>query len=313
VPRFGICENGRCPLAARAERVEVYAGAGEFCPECGERLKPVAAEPAAASPAWLRRNSVVAVVAAVAVCIVIAAAATRVFGGTSVRVCTTSMTQQLAGDMVHSYAARPSFAPPHFAVGPSKGEPCDVRFWTARGGAQSAVLAHDAVVIVVNPGNPISRLSADQVRAIYSGQVTDWSQVGGPRGAIDVYFPADGSDAIEILNASIFRAMRVTAGAHRLATEGEIVRSVAAAAGARAIGVAAFSASVPAKVIALTNADVPSSLSIAGHRYPLATRIMLESDFRVPTPAAADLIAFARSAAGTAVVARTGFVGKDGF
>ena len=310
----GICENARCPLAARGERVELYAGAGEYCPECGERLTPLPAKPSVFAPAaWMRHHALVSALVAGLVCLGIAAAAARQFGGAAVRVCTTAMTQPLASDMVRSYAARPSFARPRFEIGPSKGESCDVRFWTSPDGAQSAVLAHDAVVIVVNPGNPVSRLSGDQVRAIYSGRVTDWSQVGGPRGAIDIYYPADGSDAIDILRAALFHDMSVTGNAHRLSTESEIVRSVAAAAGTRAIGVAAFSASVPAKVIALQGADVPSSLSIAGRRYPLATRIMLESDYRTPTPASAGLIEFARSASGTAIVARTGFVGKDGF
>ena len=41
------------------------------------------------------------------------------------------------------------------------------------------ITARDAIAVVVNPGNPVSQLSLPQLSAIYSGQLTNWSQVGG--------------------------------------------------------------------------------------------------------------------------------------
>src|ERR1700730_9593270 len=38
----GICRNPTCPTAANATPVERYPGPGEYCPECGELLEPVA-------------------------------------------------------------------------------------------------------------------------------------------------------------------------------------------------------------------------------------------------------------------------------
>src|SRR5260370_10682580 len=38
----GICRNPTCPAAANAKPVERYPGPGEYCPECGELLEPVA-------------------------------------------------------------------------------------------------------------------------------------------------------------------------------------------------------------------------------------------------------------------------------
>ena len=45
-------------------------------------------------------------------------------------------------------------------------------------------VARDGLAIIVNPGNPIKTLSMDQLKAIYSGQATNWKQVGGPDKAI---------------------------------------------------------------------------------------------------------------------------------
>ena len=43
----------------------------------------------------------------------------------------------------------------------------------------------EAFVFIVNANNKVSSLSVDQVRGIYSGQYSDWSQLGGERMRID--------------------------------------------------------------------------------------------------------------------------------
>jgi len=37
----------------------------------------------------------------------------------------------------------------------------------------------DALVFIVNEDNPVNSLTSDQVRGIYSGEITNWSEVGG--------------------------------------------------------------------------------------------------------------------------------------
>ena len=41
------------------------------------------------------------------------------------------------------------------------------------------VVARDAIAVIVNPANPVNQLSLPQLSAIYSGQITNWAQVGG--------------------------------------------------------------------------------------------------------------------------------------
>jgi len=40
-------------------------------------------------------------------------------------------------------------------------------------------VATDALSVVVNPDNPVSELTIAQLSAIYTGQITNWSEVGG--------------------------------------------------------------------------------------------------------------------------------------
>jgi phosphate transport system substrate-binding protein len=41
------------------------------------------------------------------------------------------------------------------------------------------VVARDAIAVVVHPSNPVDRLTLQQISDIYTGQITNWSQVGG--------------------------------------------------------------------------------------------------------------------------------------
>lgn len=46
-------------------------------------------------------------------------------------------------------------------------------------GLQATVLAYDGIAVIVNPNNPVSDLSLEDVARIYRGEVTNWSAVGG--------------------------------------------------------------------------------------------------------------------------------------
>lgn len=57
-----------------------------------------------------------------------------------------------------------------------------------------ARIARFALVVMVHPENPIRSLTHDQVRDIYVGDVTDWSEVGGHAGPIHPYGRGIGDD-----------------------------------------------------------------------------------------------------------------------
>ncbi|RLG70504.1 MAG: phosphate-binding protein [Methanobacteriota archaeon] len=49
------------------------------------------------------------------------------------------------------------------------------------------VVARDAISVVVNPENPVDRLTIDQIAKIYRGEITNWEQVGGKNQPITLY------------------------------------------------------------------------------------------------------------------------------
>lgn len=48
-------------------------------------------------------------------------------------------------------------------------------------------IAIDALSIAVNASNPVTKLTKDQVGAIFRGEITNWSEVGGPNMPISLY------------------------------------------------------------------------------------------------------------------------------
>ena len=41
------------------------------------------------------------------------------------------------------------------------------------------VIARDAIAVIVNPENPVERLTLQQISAIYSGEIDNWAELGG--------------------------------------------------------------------------------------------------------------------------------------
>ncbi|MDR2110047.1 MAG: phosphate ABC transporter substrate-binding protein [Spirochaetaceae bacterium] len=55
------------------------------------------------------------------------------------------------------------------------------------------LIAIDGIAVIINKGNPVSGLTIDQIRDIYTGAVTTWNQVGGGNGQIAVVSREPGS------------------------------------------------------------------------------------------------------------------------
>lgn len=49
-----------------------------------------------------------------------------------------------------------------------------------RQGAKATLIGRDAVVVIVNRKNPLDTLTTEQLRAVFSGKVSNWKELGGP-------------------------------------------------------------------------------------------------------------------------------------
>ena len=60
-------------------------------------------------------------------------------------------------------------------------------------------IALDAFIFVVNKNNPVKSLTVNQVQKIYTGEITNWSQVGGNNASIIVFTRPRNSGSEEVL------------------------------------------------------------------------------------------------------------------
>lgn len=61
-----------------------------------------------------------------------------------------------------------------------------------------SVIALDGICIILHKSNPVDQLSNQQIIDIYTGKITDWSEVGGTPGRITVVNKAEGRSTLDL-------------------------------------------------------------------------------------------------------------------
>ena len=77
---------------------------------------------------------------------------------------------------------------------------------------ETAPLAIDALVFIVNPKNPVKNLTADQVRKIYTGEITNWKEVGGVDHTITPYIRNADSGSQEKMETLVMDGLKMIEG-----------------------------------------------------------------------------------------------------
>lgn len=104
---------------------------------------------------------------------------------------------------------------------------------------REAVVAYDALAVIVNPNNPISHLTREQLEAIFRGKITNWNQVKdyytgkyGPDLKIIVYSRETSSGTYEFFKTSVLHEKNYMAGVLSMPATGAVIQSVSQTLGA---------------------------------------------------------------------------------
>lgn len=176
------------------------------------------------------------------------------------------------------------------------------------------VIAIDGLAIVLHPSNPIDVLSTLQLAQIFSGDVSDWSQLGGRPGAINLYARDDNSGTFDTFKELVLGAngKQLSAKAKRFESSEQLSDSVARDSGG--IGFIGLPYVRKAKAVAIAAGDsqpmAPSVTLIATEDYPLSRRLFLYGPPKTANPWAEALLQFAQSPRGQAIVAQNGFIAQ---
>ena len=93
-------------------------------------------------------------------------------------------------------------------------------------GLKATVLALDGIAVIVNPENPISELSLEQIAKVYTGEITNWSELGGNDAEIVVIGREAGSGTRDGFE-SITKTADACVYRQELTSTGDVITTVA--------------------------------------------------------------------------------------
>lgn len=168
------------------------------------------------------------------------------------------------------------------------------------------IVAYDGVAVVVNANNPLAKLTLRQVEQIFTGDVTDWSAVGGKPGKISVYTRNTSSGTYSDWKDLAMKKRDYARSSQKLAGNEQIAAEVAKNPnGIGYVGLAYTHAS-GIKVAAIDGV-LPSKETVINKKYAYARPTFYYTNGE-PSGEAAKFIAFTLSDAGQKIAAKIGFV-----
>lgn len=173
-------------------------------------------------------------------------------------------------------------------------------------GLTETVLAYDGIAVVVNPENLVTDLSLEEIAAIYTGKITNWSELGGADGEIVLV----GREAASGTRSGFEEVVDVEGKCkyrQELTSSGDVMTSVAQ--NPNAIGYTSFaSINSDIKVIAV-DGIVPSEDTIKNGSYVVQRPFVLVTRTDVPlSPTAQAFFDYITSTEAASIISGTGVV-----
>lgn len=172
-------------------------------------------------------------------------------------------------------------------------------------GVVATLVGKDAIAAVVNADNPVTGLSTEQLKGIFTGKITNWSEVGGPDLAIKALIVKKGSATRKVFRKVIL-GDEDYAGAKVITPDAKIVSTVAR--DKAAIGQISFAFLTGKKGAKPLNVDGQEA-TVENSAYPI-TRPLNIVTHGAPSGDVAAFLEWALSAEGQKVVKQR-FVGVN--
>jgi phosphate transport system substrate-binding protein len=176
------------------------------------------------------------------------------------------------------------------------------------------IVASDGIVVVVNPENPISELTIEQLGKIFTGEYARWSDIGGSDKQIVVLSRESSSGTYTFFQEMVLKKQDYTTKAKLLPATSAIIQSASSdkwAIGYVGLGYA-LAAKDKVKIIAVKVDDksssvMPSGQTVKSGQYPISRPLYLyfnsEKEGKVKK-----FVDFCLSDEGQSIVTETGYV-----
>lgn len=177
---------------------------------------------------------------------------------------------------------------------------------------RETIVARDGIAVVVNPQNPISEATVEQIGKIYTGQYTNWKQLGGPDQQIVVLSRESSSGTFVFFQEHVLKKKDYTPNARRMPATSSIIQTVEAdqwAIGYVGLGYA-LDAGNSVKILAIDDGNgpiLPDVETVKTGEYSISRPLQLYTN-GTPTGLAREFIDFCLSPQGQNIVAQTGYI-----
>jgi len=171
------------------------------------------------------------------------------------------------------------------------------------------VIGAYSVAVVVNANNPITNLTKEQVRGIFTGRTPNWKDVGGPDAAITLYI----RDPISGTHLG-FKELAMNNDAYAahpklLTNYTAIVEAVAADSNGIGYSSLSLASHTGTKATTIEGVDASAAAVHAG-KYPYARVLRLYTNKNRESQPTKDFIDFIVSARGQEIISQLGFTPK---
>lgn len=178
------------------------------------------------------------------------------------------------------------------------------------------IIGLDGLAIITNPNNPLPSLTLGQLVKIFSGEYTNWSQLGGADQAIKLYARDEKSGTWDTFKSIVLEPheANLASSAVRLESSSELSDDVAHEAGA--IGFIGLPYVRRAKLMPISSvkgslAIMPTHFTVSTEDYPLARRLYFYLPQTNTNANAEDFVKFTASERGQSIVEDIGLVSQN--
>lgn len=175
-------------------------------------------------------------------------------------------------------------------------------------------IAIDGLAVIVNPNNPVTRLSKQQIADIFSGAIINWAEVSGVNAAIHIYARDENSGTWDTFKSLVLGDLQLRSDAQRFESNQILSNSVAM--DPLSIGFTSIAAINRNTALAIADDTTtaymrPTRLTVASEDYLLARRLFM---YVAPTETNTDarqFVEFCLSEQGQQIVETIGFIPQN--
>lgn len=167
-------------------------------------------------------------------------------------------------------------------------------------GVEVVELGKEGIVIGVHNSNTVNDLSTDEIRQIFSGEITNWKELGGPDEEIHVVTREDGSGTRDAFESIVMDDQEIKSDAIVQSSTESIKQTVSTDPGA--IGYMSFAhMSDDVKALTVNNVEV-SEETIADGSYELQRPFLFVINSDNISPALSDFLDWVKSPEGEKII-----------